>query len=82
MFRHNAQHTGDYILVAGGNASNGRLNWNYTTGGIVESSPAIDFGMVYVGSHDHNIYALNAGDRGESVELQDWRPCDLFPYYR
>ena len=60
MFRYNAQHTGDYSLVAGGRASDDRLNWNYMTGGTVESSPAVANGVVYVGSHDHNIYALDA----------------------
>ena len=34
MFRYNAQHTGDYSLVAGGRASDGHLNWNYPTEGM------------------------------------------------
>jgi hypothetical protein len=36
------------------------LKWNYTTGGYVFSSPAVANGVVYVGSLDHNVYALNA----------------------
>ena len=59
MFRFNAQHTGDYSLVAGGRTSDDRLNWNYMTGGIVESSPAVDCGVVYVGNWNHSIYALD-----------------------
>ena len=34
--------------------------WNYTTGSAVDSSPAIVDGVVYVGSNDDKIYALNA----------------------
>jgi outer membrane protein assembly factor BamB len=39
---------------------NGQLKWNYTTRGAVESSPAVANGIVYVGSDDNNLYALNA----------------------
>jgi len=61
QFRYNAQHTGDYSPVAGPVQSNGRLLWNYTTGGSISlSSPAVANGVVYVSSEDYNIYALNA----------------------
>jgi glucose dehydrogenase len=36
------------------------LKWSYTTGGKVYSSPAVANGVVYVGSIDGNVYALNA----------------------
>lgn len=36
------------------------LDWSYTTGALVESSPAVVNGVLYVGSDDHNVYALNA----------------------
>jgi hypothetical protein len=36
------------------------LRWSHTTGGFVESSPAVANGVVYVGSDDNNVYALNA----------------------
>ena len=60
QFRYNAQHTGDYSPVAGPVPSNGKLLWNYTTGSSIESSPAFANGIVYVGSDDGNVYALNA----------------------
>ena len=60
QFRYNAQHTGDYSPVAGSNVSNGKLTWSYTTGDYVVSSPAVANGVVYVGSDDGNVYALNA----------------------
>jgi outer membrane protein assembly factor BamB len=34
--------------------------WNYTTGDSVRSSPAVVGGVVYVGSGDGKVYALNA----------------------
>ena len=45
--------------------------WNYTTKGAVASSPTVADGIVYVGSYDGNIYALNE-DWGKIVELHDW----------
>src|ERR1022692_126376 len=42
-------------------ASNLGLRWSYLTMGYLESSPAIASGVVYIGSDDYNIYALNAG---------------------
>ena len=34
--------------------------WSFTTGAYVDSSPAAADGVVYVGSQDENVYALNA----------------------
>jgi outer membrane protein assembly factor BamB len=42
------------------NASNGLGLWQFTTGGFVDSSPAVANGVVYVGSDDTNVYALDA----------------------
>jgi eukaryotic-like serine/threonine-protein kinase len=36
------------------------LAWNYTTNGAVIASPSIVNGVVYVGSQDKNLYALDA----------------------
>jgi outer membrane protein assembly factor BamB len=60
QFRYNAQHTGDYSPVAGPVPSNGQLKWSYTITGYVGSSPHVADGVVYVGSNDNNVYALNA----------------------
>ena len=38
----------------------GSVRWTYTTGDIVNSSPAVAGGTVYIGSHDHKVYALDA----------------------
>ena len=37
-----------------------RFLWNYTTGDYVFSSPAVVNGVLYIGSNDDNVYALNA----------------------
>ena len=42
------------------NASTGQKLWTFPTAGIVDSSPAVAKGVVYVGSDDSNVYALNA----------------------
>jgi outer membrane protein assembly factor BamB len=42
------------------NVANLTLKWSYTTGAYVESSPAVGNGVVYVGSDDNNLYALDA----------------------
>ena len=34
--------------------------WSYLTGDYVDSAPAFADGVVYVGSDDNNLYALNA----------------------
>ena len=38
----------------------GAIVWTVATGGAVKSSPTVDSvtGFVYVGSHDHHVYAL------------------------
>jgi outer membrane protein assembly factor BamB len=40
-------------------ASEGKILWNFTVGKEVASSPAIAGGLVYVGSNDGKIYALD-----------------------
>jgi outer membrane protein assembly factor BamB len=42
------------------------LKWRFTSGNSVESSPAVAGGVVYVGSDDNKVYAVNAST-GENV---------------
>jgi len=57
MFHNNLRHTGYSESMAPD--TNATL-WNYTTRGRVHSSPAVAYGLVYIGSFDHQVYALNA----------------------
>jgi parallel beta-helix repeat protein len=57
MFHHDLTHTG--YSASTGPTTNQTL-WTYTTGNEVGSSPAVVGGVVYVGSYDHKVYALNA----------------------
>jgi outer membrane protein assembly factor BamB len=63
-FRHDSAHSGvDGFESAIGVANVSKLTrkWLYPTGGAVVSSPAVANGVVYVGSKDGSLYALNAG---------------------
>jgi outer membrane protein assembly factor BamB/ABC-type transport system substrate-binding protein len=57
MFHHDLGHSG--YSTSAGSTTNQTL-WIYKTGGYVGSSPAVANGIVYVGSYDDNVYALNA----------------------
>ena len=46
------------------NAANGAKIWSYTTGNTDSSSPAVVNGVVFVGSYNGNVYALNATTGG------------------
>ena len=52
-----ARHTNDHMPMARGSTPNGILNRNYVTEGILASSASN--GIVYVGSFDNNVYALD-----------------------
>lgn len=57
MFHHDPMHTGN--TDSNGPSTNQTL-WSYTALGPVYSSPCVANGVVYVGSLDHSVYALNA----------------------
>ena len=57
-FHHDPTHTGDSTSTA---PLSNQLLWNYTTGNSINySSPTVLNGVVYFGSVDHYVYALNA----------------------
>jgi outer membrane protein assembly factor BamB len=62
MFHHDLQRKGyDSVenVLSASNVAGMDLLWKFTTGNMV-SSPAVVNGVVYVGSDDFNVYALNA----------------------
>ena len=72
MFRGNLQHTGVYS-AAGAPRLNG-IKWKFQTGGRVISSPAVMNGVVYAGSTDGNLYAVDAvsGVQKWKFETKAW----------
>ena len=57
MFRGGANHLGIYESQAPGLLS---LKWKFPTAGPIVSSPSMADGIVYVGSADNNLYAVDA----------------------
>ncbi len=57
-FRSDLHNTG--IYDDGGERPESGLRWNYSTGAPVDSSPAIVGGVVYFGSPNNSVYALDA----------------------
>jgi len=68
MFHHDPLHSGssesNYTLPKG------QLQWTFTTGGSIKSSPAVVDGIVYFGSNDGKIYAVNADTGAEIWHVQ------------
>lgn len=63
MFRGNLQHTGVY--AAAGVPQFSRVKWKFATHGKVYSSPAVANGMAFIGSTDHNLYAVDLATGAE-----------------
>ncbi len=57
MFQNNLAHSGVYS--AAGVPKLKGVKWTFHTNGEVVSSPAIVDGVIYVGSNDGNLYALD-----------------------
>ena len=49
---HSGAGTGNSVLTPA-------LIWKYNTGNVVDSSPAVVSGVVYIGAFSGNVYALN-----------------------
>lgn len=62
MFRGNLQHPGVYNDAGVPKVS--RVKWKFQTHGAVVSSPAVVDGVAYVGSSDHNLYAIDLASGG------------------
>jgi outer membrane protein assembly factor BamB len=56
MFHHDPSHSGYTMSQAPKTSS---LRWRYATGGPVASSPAVADGIVFAGSFDNRVYALD-----------------------
>jgi outer membrane protein assembly factor BamB len=56
MFMQNPCHTGVYDLTS---LPTGKMHWTFPAEGPIDSSPAVVHGVVYVGSDDGNVYAVD-----------------------
>lgn len=72
MFRRDLSHTGS--INPGSDLPQGTLKWTFSTGDAIHSSPAVVDGVVYVGSRDYHIYALDAatGEKLWSFKAGSW----------
>ena len=61
-------------------AATGAILWSYTTGNIVDSSPAVVNGVVFAGSWDGNLYAFDLAG-GLAAPARPSR-SSLHPNYR
>lgn len=73
MFRGGGAHSGVYESES--LPTLGSVKWTFRIGARVLSSPAFKDGVVYVGSADHHLYAVDAKDgslRWSTPESRTW----------
>jgi len=72
MFRHDLFRSGS--AGPGSILPQGTLKWVFSTGAPVHSSPAVADGIVYIGSQDYKLYALDAetGAKRWEYETGSW----------
>ena len=68
MFREDPAHSGVYHAV--GVPKYSSVKWKFHTHGRVVSSPAVVDGVIYVGSTDHNLYAVNLADGSQKWKFK------------
>jgi outer membrane protein assembly factor BamB len=64
MFRHDSKHSGS--ATCNNTTNSAKLLWNYIAGRMVQSSPAVTNGCVFIGCRDSQVYCLNASN-GEPI---------------
>jgi len=77
MFRGNPAHTGVYSTEAPQQSKG--VKWAFKTGGWVLSSPALAEGLVYFGSDDNNLYAVDAASGTEKWKFSTSGPIRSSP---
>jgi len=72
MFRHDPTHTGS--TDPNGIMPRGTLKWTFATEGSIHSSPSVVDGIVYIGSRDSYIYAIDTatGEKRWSFKTGSW----------
>ncbi|MFC2015083.1 PQQ-binding-like beta-propeller repeat protein [Chloroflexota bacterium] len=72
MFQHDLARSGSYDSTAF--SPKGTLKWVFSTDAPIHSSPAVADGIVYVGSQDFNLYAVDAdtGTKNWEYKTNSW----------
>ena len=78
MFRGNLAHTGVY--KAQGVPKFSQIRWKFHTDGQVISSPAVANGMIFVGSTDGNLYAVDLESGKRSAHHADRRALHVLTW--
>lgn len=68
MYRHDLARTG--AMDASTVNPTGKLKWSFQTDDEIRSTPAVANGVVYFGSNDHKLYALDAATGQKRWEFQ------------
>ena len=68
MFRQDPAHSGIYHAV--GVPKYSGVKWTFKTHGRIFSSPAVAGGVIYVGSTDHNLYAVNLAEGSQKWKFK------------
>jgi outer membrane protein assembly factor BamB len=79
MFGFNSAHTNQNPyekIINRTNVSRSKPVWFYTTGAVIESSPAVANGLLYVGSEDGKLYAFDATCRKDCLPLWSYTTGD------
>jgi outer membrane protein assembly factor BamB len=58
-----------------------KVTWSFKTGATVNSSPALANGVIYVGSDDGRLYAINAEDGSQLWNYRTAGKIDSSPTY-
>ncbi|HXV98555.1 MAG TPA: PQQ-binding-like beta-propeller repeat protein [Anaerolineae bacterium] len=75
MFRGNPQHTGVYGDADIKGPELGEVKWQFKIGGSsTQSSPAVVNGLVYIGSSDKHVYAIDAETGQEKWKFETGSP--------
>ncbi len=77
MFRGDTAHSGVYSSPSTAGLST--VKWKFKTSAKILSSPAVSGGVVYIGSGDHNLYAVNAADGTQRWKFATDGPVNSSP---
>src|SRR5664280_2578050 len=61
------------VILSPATVGNLVLDWQYSAVNTVDSSPTVVDRVVYIGSHDNNVYALNAATGAKPVSYTHLR---------